>query len=268
MTIISNVSFVFLVGIIEGITEFFPISSSSHIIIITKLFNISDEKSKIFNIIAQSGTALSILLYFKKEFLKLFLSLFQLNKTYHLQNKINKYHIIVSSIPISLIGLNLHDKIQNLFSPKNIIYPLICGSMLLLLVEILKKRIKYNNNINLTKALIIGFFQCLALFPGFSRSCSTISGGILLGFKQSKSVKFSFLLSVPIIFGALIVNIIKNIEYIHKSDAPLLLLTFIVSFVTSQITIKKCLIIISNCSFIPFIIYRLILSMLIYYSLL
>ncbi|XBC43373.1 MAG: undecaprenyl-diphosphate phosphatase [Buchnera aphidicola (Meitanaphis flavogallis)] len=254
-----------ILGIIEGITEFFPISSTCHIMIFSKIFKIEANEAKTLNLFMQLGTSLSILLHFKNTFITLLYSLLKIKKKYTYNNHLSYYHILLSIFPIALLGLYSHKYMQFIFNPKNILLSIICGSTLLMLSEILKTRIKNKNtHINLIKSFTIGCFQCLALFPGFSRSCSTISIGILIGLNQRVATYFSFIISVPIFFGAMILDIIHDVSTISHCNMCLLIIGFLSAFITSKLCIRKCLKIVSTGSFIPFIIYRFMLSIIIY----
>ncbi|XBC38241.1 MAG: undecaprenyl-diphosphate phosphatase [Buchnera aphidicola (Floraphis choui)] len=262
---IYHILIVIILGTIEGITEFFPISSTSHTIILSDIFQIDKNEAKFLNIFMQFGASLSILLYFKNTFIKLFDSIFKTHKKCINNYNLSCYHVFLGIFPTILLGSYYYKYIQSLFNPKSILLSLIFGSILLTLSEIFKKKIKYKNeNINLFKSLTIGCFQCLALWPGFSRSCSTISIGVLIGLNQRTATHFSFIISVPIFFGATILDIINNIHTIQLHNLFILSVGFLSSFITSRICINKFLKIINVCSFTPFIIYRLILSIIIY----
>ncbi|XBC39794.1 MAG: undecaprenyl-diphosphate phosphatase [Buchnera aphidicola (Chaetogeoica yunlongensis)] len=263
MIIIKNIIFPAILGVIEGVSEFFPVSSSGHIIIFSNFFKIPNHNIQILNTIIQTGASLSILLHFKKKFIEMLLQI--TNKTKNINNNLSYYHIILGNTPIIILGLIIHKYIIYTFNHTSIIYALTCGTILLLITEIIKPKLHLKKKICILKTLIIGLFQCLALWPGFSRSCATISGGILSGLKQSTAIKFSFMLSVPIFFGACCINIIENISYISINNIQELIIGFLSAFITSNITIKKSLNIIKSCSFMPFIIYRTILSIIILY---
>ncbi|XBC39290.1 MAG: undecaprenyl-diphosphate phosphatase [Buchnera aphidicola (Nurudea shiraii)] len=263
-TTIYHIFITIFLGIIGGILEFFPISSTSHIIIFSKFFKIEVHEVKMLNSFIQFGTSLSILLYFKNTFIELFYSFFKKNDNYNSRSNLSYLHVVISTIPIVLIELFLHKHIQQLFNLKNIFFPLIFGSTLLILSEIFKKNTKNKNkNISLLQSCVIGCFQCLALWPGVSRSCSTISIGILIGLSQLQATYFSFIISVPISFGAIILDLYNNLQIITLHNITFFLIGWLSSFITSAIFIKKCLKKISVCSFIPFIIYRISLSCII-----
>ncbi|XBC37723.1 MAG: undecaprenyl-diphosphate phosphatase [Buchnera aphidicola (Meitanaphis microgallis)] len=254
-----------ILGIIEGITEFFPISSTSHIIIFSKIFQIKKNEIDILNTFMQCGTSLSILLYFRSTFIQLFYSLCRVKTKSACDNDLSCIYIFLGTFPIALLVLFFNKYIKSLFTPNNILLSLIFGSILLTLSEIFKKKIKYRNkNINLFRSFIIGCFQCLALWPGFSRSCSTISIGVLMGLSQYKATYFSFIISVPIFFGAIALDIVNNIQILSRCDILIFIIGFLSSFITSSLYINLLFKIISTCSFVPFIIYRLILSCIIY----
>ncbi|WP_187145694.1 undecaprenyl-diphosphate phosphatase [Buchnera aphidicola] len=259
----TNIFNAIILGIVEGITEFFPISSSGHLLIFTNILEMKNNEIKILNTIIQTGAALSILLHFKEKFV-IFLEQIFICKQITKKNDLIYHHIILGNIPIIFIGLCIYQYIKYLSNFYSIIYALIFGTILLILTEISKTKISSNKNIETPQILIIGIFQCLALWPGFSRSCATISAGILSGLKQSKSVEFSFILSVPIFFGASVLDVINNFYDISINNIPMLFSGFLSAFITSNIVIKRCLNTMKNCSLIPFIIYRSILSIIIY----
>ncbi|XBC44425.1 MAG: undecaprenyl-diphosphate phosphatase [Buchnera aphidicola (Schlechtendalia peitan)] len=260
-----NILLIIFLGFIEGITEFFPISSTSHIIVFAKLLQIKQNEIKILNIFIQFGTSLSILIYFRYTFIKLFFSILKIKNQYTHNNNFSYYHICLSILPISFIGLYFNKYLETLLNFKNMCLSLVCGSILLTLAEIYKKKCIYTRkNINLLQSFTIGCFQCLALYPGFSRSCSTIAVSILLGINQHVASRFSFIISVPIFFGKTIFDIFINYKNIPLHSLPILLIGSLSAFLISSIFIKRFLKIISTCSFIPFIFYRYMLCLIIY----
>ncbi|XBC40306.1 MAG: undecaprenyl-diphosphate phosphatase [Buchnera aphidicola (Nurudea ibofushi)] len=262
---IQKILITIVLGIIEGITEFFPISSTSHIILCSKIFKIAQNESNILNTFMQFGTSLSIFLYFKSTFVKMLFSIINIKQKNIINDKFSQYHVFFGILPASIIGLCFHKYIKILFSYKNICLSLIFGSALLTASEIFKRTTKYKNkNINIFKSFIIGLFQCLAVLPGFSRSCSTISIGILIGLNQRIASQFSFIISIPIFFGETIFDVINSYQTITLHNTPIFLIGFFSAFLTSKICVKKFFKIIETCSFIPFIIYRLALSLMIY----
>lgn len=171
-------------------------------------------------------------------------------------------------LPTVFIGLIYYKKIKLLFSINHILYSLILGSFFLFLAETYKPKIKntiYINQITLLQSIIIGCGQVLSLYPGFSRSGSTIATGILLGIKRSLAIEFSFIISIPLIIGASFFDIMKNIKDITIIDIPIFFTGFITSFTISLFYAKKLFYIIKKTSLIIFGIYRLLLAILIYF---
>jgi len=251
-----------IIGTIEGITEFLPISSTGHMIIAAHLLKIENyNNTKILEIFIQFGSALSILYFFRKKILKII--------TFNMHNKKTKnIHILVSVLPTIFFGLIFYKKIKLLFNTQNIIYSLILGGIFLIISEIFKpKKYKINsiNNINLFQSIIIGLFQAFCLYPGFSRSGATIATGILLGIKRSVAIEFSFIISIPLLMGASLYEFINNINNIKMSDFPIFFIGLIVSFIISLSCIKKLLNIVNKTSLIFFGIYRFIIAGLIYF---
>jgi len=263
-------------GIIQGITEFLPISSSGHLIALPKLFGWNDH-SLLFDIVLHLGTALALILYFFSDLayafaeLAIHLSKRKLKfKYYSKEAKLGAF-IIVGSIPAAVIGFLLEDYIETVFRgliPVAIF--LLLGSALMYFAE---KSITSrtfldrltDSKASLKKSVIVGFFQALALLPGFSRSGSTISGGMLLGFDRAYAARFSFLLSVPIVVGAGSLKIIMALnEGVFLESSLILFIGFFSSFVTGVLTIKFLLDFLNRNSLYSFIVYRVLLALLLF----
>ncbi|WP_284443251.1 undecaprenyl-diphosphate phosphatase [Buchnera aphidicola] len=252
-----------IIGVIEGITEFLPISSTGHMIIASHWLNIENNNTKILETFIAFGSALSVLFFFHKKILKI------IRFNISVKNKKTKtIHVLISILPTIFFGLIFYEKIKSLFNTHNVMYSLILGGFFLLISEIFKPK-KYTtysiNEITLFQSTIIGLFQIFCLYPGFSRSGATIATGILLGIKRSVSIEFSFIISIPLIMGASFLDVINNISNIKISDIPVFFTGFIISFIVSLICIKKLLKIINKTSLIFFGIYRFIIAGLIYF---
>ncbi len=231
-------------GIIQAITEFLPISSSGHLNLTQYLFRLTP--SLTFDIFLNTATLLSVLFFFQKKI------------NYFIQNL--KY-IIVASIPAGLVGAFFKDQIETIFSNLNLLpYFFLVTSVLVFSTKFFSIKDK---KLNYKKALIIGFFQSLAILPGVSRSGSTIFAGLLLGLSPISAFNFSFSLFIPASFGALILEIkdmsssgILNIQN---------LLSFILTFIVGLITLKFLQKIIIENKFWIFSIYTTILSILLFF---
>ncbi|WP_425619695.1 undecaprenyl-diphosphate phosphatase [Buchnera aphidicola] len=243
-----------IIGIIEGITEFLPISSTGHMIIASHYLQTNYDTTKILEIFIQLGSTLAALYFFRQKIVII------------IKNKIK--HVILSNLPIIFFGLIFYKQIKLLFNLENIIYGLILGGLFLIFSEMFKpkKYIIYNiNNINLLQAIIIGIFQILSLYPGFSRSGSTIATALLLGLKKSVAIEFSFIISIPLSIGIFLFEILNNMNNITRTDILISFIGCLSSFVVSMLCIQFLLKILNKTSLIFFGIYRFIISGLIYF---
>jgi undecaprenyl-diphosphatase len=239
----------FILGIVEGITEFLPISSTGHLILTSKLLSISqNEFTKSFEIVIQSGAILSIILIYLRKIIS---------------NPKMILYMIIGFIPSGVFGLLFYKFIkQYLFSTFVVSLMLIIWGIIFILVEFLLKGRYYKLQIDAKTALLIGFFQCFALIPGTSRSGATIIGGMLLGLSRKDATEFSFLLSVPTIIIASAYDLIKEKSIIFNSDIHVLLVGFITSFIFAYISVKWLINFVSKHSLVVFGIYRIIIGII------
>lgn len=246
-----------ILGIVEGITEFLPISSTAHLIITSKILNIPQtDFQKFFEVFIQGGAILAvILLYFQ----------------YILKNKKIIREVIISFIPTAIIGLLLYKVIKNVFfeSYSLIIFMMISIGIIFLIIEYLVKNKKINlhkviNNLTWQQAVIIGLFQALAVVPGVSRAGIVIITMMVLGYKRSEAATYSFLLAVPTILAASGYDLFKMRDIILTSDSnlPNLIIGFVVSFVTAYFAVKWLVGFLQKNSLKLFGIYRIILGIL------
>ena len=250
---ISNFFEIFILSIIQGISEFLPVSSASHLIIASKIYQFNNQ-SLLIDISLHFGSLLAILFYFKSE-------IFNLNK-----NKIFFYKIAISTIPLIIVGYFLYSTgiIYQLRNIKVIAWSTLFFGILLYISDKNKFLKKIDSDFNIKSALIIGFFQILALIPGVSRAGITITAGRILGFDRTDSAKISFYLSIPALFGASAMGLKdllkENIEFNF-----FVLISIFLSFLFSLITIKFFLKFIKNFSLNLFVIYRVVLGFILFY---
>jgi undecaprenyl-diphosphatase len=243
-----------ILGIVEGLTEFLPISSTGHLILVSNLLGIQQtEQHKAFEVSIQLGSILAVVfLYFKK----------------FLDTNLMK-RILIAFIPTGILGFVLYKIIKSLFNPYIVVFMLVFGGLLLILIELNHKNKSYDINsiyeVSYQKAFLIGVFQSLAMIPGTSRSGATIVGGLLLGLNRKTAAEFSFMLAVPTMFMATFYDVYKNHSNFSLSDWENLIVGFIVAFISALFAIKWLLKFISNHSFISFGIYRIILGILYYF---
>ncbi|MBP6884221.1 MAG: undecaprenyl-diphosphatase UppP [Candidatus Pacebacteria bacterium] len=241
-----------VLGLIEGVTEFLPISSTGHLILTTKALGIqSTDFVKSFEIIIQLGAILAVVvLYFKKIFLNF---------------KIFK-RVAVAFIPTVIVGLIFYRYIkQYLLGNSNVVlWSLAIGGVALIAFEIWKKgkgdTVSEIESITYKQAFIIGLWQTLAIVPGVSRSASTIVGGLFLGISRVTIVEFSFLLAIPTMIGATGLDLLKSGFSFSSSETVLLGIGLLTAFVSAIISIKLLLKFVQTSTFIPFGVYRILLA--------
>lgn len=257
-----------ILGIVEGLTEFLPVSSTGHMIIVGHLLGFEGEKAETFEVVIQLGSILAVVVMFWRRLFGLIGIHF--GKVPHEgtgKGHLTLIHILLGMVPAVVIGLVLHDKIKTLFNPVNVMYALVVGGVLLLAAEFLKpKKPKAVGIDDMTyrQAFMIGCFQCLALWPGFSRSGATISGGMLMGVSRYAASEFSFILAVPMMMGATVLDLYKSMGFLSMADLPMFAVGFITAFIVALIAIKVFLKLIQRISFVPFAIYRFILAAAVY----
>ncbi len=248
-------------GIVQGLTEFLPISSSGHLVIIHKLINLPINNELAFDVVLHLATLIAVLLFFKKDIwllLKSWLKSFKGEKDD--LSKIS-WLIILGTIPAAIAGYFLDDLVESKFrSPLVVAIMLIVVGILFIIIEKYSKKIQDMNNLNWRKSLVIGIAQAIALIPGTSRSGITIIAGLWSGLKREVAIKFSFLLSIPIILGAVIKKIPQINSGFSGDEFGILLVAFIFSFTTGFFTIKYFLRFAKTHTLNIFAIYRFILA--------
>lgn len=251
-----------LFGIVQGITEFLPISSSGHLVLLHNFINIPISNELVFDVSLHFATLLAVVYFFRKDILLLakdwFASIY--NKDFQ-QGKI-AWFIIMATVPAGLAGLLLEDYIESVLrSLLVVVVMLVLIGVLFIIIErnaLKKYRI---NDMNWKKAIAIGFAQALALIPGTSRSGITIITGMKLGLKRGEAVKFSFLLSIPVIAGAFVTKIPDIIHLgVVKEEMSLLATSFIFSYISGFFAIKYFLKFAEKYSLVSFAVYRFILA--------
>lgn len=252
-------------GIIQGITEFLPISSSGHLAILHKIIDSPYQENELaFDVILHLASLLAVILFFKKDILLLVKSFFNICKGKFDQYAKLVFFMILATIPAAFAGYFFEDLINSRFRSMNtIITMLIIGGILLLIIERFSKKCYDIDKLNWSKSFLIGFAQAIALIPGTSRSGITITAGLFFGLKREVAVRFSFLLSIPIILGASLVKIPElAMGGLSIREFCLLLTGFIFSFLSAFLTIKYLMRFIKKHSFLPFVFYRFALSLI------
>lgn len=250
-------------GVVQGLTEFLPISSTGHLILVRALFDIETNYALAFDAILHLATALAVIVYFKKDIWLLIQAL--LRKLGRLpvnqRDETLLYALLVATIPAVVLGLSIESLMESLFrSPLLVAGVLVAGSFLFIYAEWVYLHREQTNDMDVTKGFKIGLFQALALIPGMSRSGSTISGGMILGLSRSEAARFAFLMAVPVIVGA---GLLKFLELI-TSDVAVAWFSVgvgaVTAFFTGLFAIHFMLSLVKNHTLWPFIWYRLILA--------
>lgn len=254
----SQIIYSIILGAVQGITEFLPISSSGHLVIFRDILGLNVEYGLAFDAILQLGTALAVLLYFWRDLVNLFKGVFIKREA----EQISLFRfLIIGTIPAIIFGYLLQNYMETSFRSMTVIaVTLIIGSLIMYFSEKFIGQNKLTNK----RTLVVGLFQILALLPGMSRSGMTISGAYFMGIKKDLAVRFSFLLSIPIIWGTGLYSLLKlskNPELFNQIEIQLLF-GFISSFVFGLLSIKFLINFLKNHSFKSFIIYRIILAVL------
>ncbi|MDR0805253.1 MAG: undecaprenyl-diphosphate phosphatase [Enterobacteriaceae bacterium] len=260
----------FILGVVEGLTEFLPVSSTGHMIIVGELLGFSGNAASTFEVVIQLGSILAVVVVFWRRLFGLIgIHFGNVPHEGRGNGRLTLGHIILGMLPAVIVGFALHDDIkENLFGTKTVMYALIAGGLLLIAAEWLKpKQVRAEGLDDMTyrQAFIIGCFQCLALWPGFSRSGATISGGMLIGVSRYAASEFSFILAVPMMLGATILVMYKSIGLLVWHDLPMFAVGFVTAFIVALLAIKTFLNLIKRFSFIPFAIYRFFVAGVIYW---
>jgi len=254
----SDIIKAILLGIVQGLTEFIPVSSTGHLILAGNILEFSGEFSKTFDIAIQLGSILAVIIIFKDNFKE------YIKPKPNLKIFPNIIHIAMTTIPVLIAGLVFHDVIkQYLFTPFTVAIGLMLGSILMLFADYYYKRTKNNMDIGYKKSVVVGLFQCLALWPGMSRSGSTISGGIFSGMDHKKAASYSFICAVPAMFAATGYELLKTRHTFTLHEVFILAIGFLVSFAIGWAAILFLLRLVSKVKLIPFAIYRIILAFII-----
>ena len=247
-----------ILGIIQGLTEFLPVSSSGHLELAKALFedNLLPNESLTFTVVLHFATALSTLVVFRAEVIEIFKGLFQFKWNEELQFSLK---IILSMIPAVLAGLFFEDQFESFFGGQILLvgFMLIITSLLLLFADKAKSTTK---NVSFFNAIVIGISQALAMLPGISRSGATISSSVLLGIDREKAARFSFLMVVPLIFGKISKDVLSGSINFQSNQIGVLSIGFLASFIAGLFACKWMLAIVKKSKLSYFALYCFIVG--------
>jgi undecaprenyl-diphosphatase len=248
-----------IMGVVEGLTEFVPVSSTGHLIIVGNLLRFTDETAKCFEVVIQLGAILSVVfLYWGR-----FKGLFNFRKTGGFYGIRGWWLLFLTSLPAAVAGVVIYKPMKAyLFHPIPVVIALAVGAIGILLAEKFKPvpNVKSLDELNWRHALSVGLFQCLSLWPGMSRAASTIVGGMFSRLDRMIAAEYSFLAAVPIMFAATAKDLYENRDALCKEDIPVFAVGFVVSFIVAVIAIKTFIKLLGKWTLKPFAYYRLVLA--------
>ncbi len=243
-----------LLGIIEGLTEFLPVSSTGHLIIGGDLLGFNGERAKTFEIFIQLGAIAGVVWYYRERLLNIARDLRNRNSQRFVLN------LFVAFLPAAVVGLLAHGLIKaHLFNPLTVAMALIVGGIAILLIERRPRRARLvdMDRMGAGDAFRVGLAQTLALFPGISRAGATIMGGLLAGLSRSAATEFSFFLAIPTMFAATLFELYKALPVLRTEDAALLATGFLTAFAVAIVVVRGVLAWISRHDFSVFGWYRI-----------
>ncbi len=250
-----------ILGVVEGLTEFLPISSTGHQIIVADLLDFGGERAMAFNIIIQLGAILAVVWEFRRKILDVVTGL-------PTQRNAQRFtiNLLIAFLPAVVLGVIFADLIHHyLFNPITVATALVVGGVIMLWAERREHEVHAEtvDDITWKDALKVGFAQCLAMIPGTSRSGSTIIGGLLFGLSRKTATEFSFFLAMPTMVGAAVFSGYKYRDLFQPADLPVFAIGFITSFIFAMIAVKGLLKFIASHSYAAFAWYRIGFGLLI-----
>ncbi|MGM9920740.1 MAG: undecaprenyl-diphosphate phosphatase [Bhargavaea sp.] len=257
-----------ILGFVEGMTEFAPVSSTGHLIIVDDMWLKTEEflgkyPANTFKIVIQLGSILAVVIVFWKRLFSL-IGLYQVETREGGGTGFNLMHVIIGMLPAVVLGFAFKDFIDDhLFGVETVIWALVAGAILMIAADKFgpkTPRVTSLDQLTYKQAFSIGLVQCLSLWPGFSRSGATISGGVLFGLSHKTAADFTFIMAVPIMAGASLVSVVKNMDMMSMDYLSFYVVGFVSAFLFSLLSIKFFLKLIDRIKLTPFAIYRIVLA--------
>lgn len=245
-----------ILGIVEGLTEFLPVSSTGHLIVVGSLLGFDDERAKVFELVIQTGAMLAVLWEFRARFFRIDVRLYR--------------NLAVAFLPAAVFGLAFSGWIKaRLFHPLPVALAFIAGGIVILLVESNPRRqprVQSTSAMTWLDALKVGFAQCFALIPGTSRSGATIIGGMLFGLSRQAATEFSFFLAVPTLVAAGAYDLWKNRLLLSSEDLALFAVGAVAAFVSAFVVVRWLIRYVATHDFKPFAWYRIVFGLLVLFT--
>ncbi|MBA4192954.1 MAG: undecaprenyl-diphosphatase [Comamonadaceae bacterium] len=254
-----------VMGVVEGLTEFIPVSSTGHLILAAALLKMPGEKIKLFEVVIQTGAILAIVSLYAE---RLWSTVAGLPRGDRVAQRFTA-NVLIGFFPAALAGVLFIDVIKSvLFTPTVVAGGFIAGGFVILWAERVQarravSRIEAVDDMRWTDALKVGLVQCVALVPGVSRSGATIIGGMLLGMNRRSATEFSFFLAIPMLFGAAVYDLYKHHELLSTADIPLFAVGMVTAWLSAWVCVRWLLRFVSTSTFVPFAWYRIVFGVLI-----
>ncbi len=251
-----------VLGVVEGVTEFLPVSSTGHLILVGDWLHFDGERAKTFEVVIQLGAILSIVWLNRVMLLRLLTGAAR-----DLRQRGLLVNLFIAFLPAATVGFVTHKYIKaHLFSPSVVAGAFVVGGVLILLIERWTPKVTASDLYQITpkSALGVGLAQVLALIPGTSRSAATILGGYCLGLTRRTATEFSFFLAIPVMVAASGLELFKGRAFLHASDVPLFAVGFIVAFLSALVVVKAFLRYVAGHNFTAFAWYRIVFGLLMF----
>lgn len=255
----------FILGIVEGLTEFLPVSSTGHLIIVGDMLNFNDEVGKVFEIVIQLGAILAVCWEYRAKIGQVAAGLPNDARAQRFA-----FNLFIAFLPAAILGLLFIKAIKaHLFNPFSVAIAFIIGALVIFAVEARQRTPRIENVDDMTwrDALKVGLAQCFSLIPGTSRSGATIMGGMIFGLSRKTATEFSFFLAIPTMFAATFYDFFKHWGLLHAHDFATFAVGFVTAFVSAFVAVRALLKYIAHHNFVGFAWYRLIFGviLLVYY---
>ncbi|WP_133679516.1 undecaprenyl-diphosphate phosphatase [Paludibacterium purpuratum] len=249
----------FLLGVVEGVTEFFPISSTGHLIVAADLIGFDGATAKVFEVVIQLGAILAVLWVYRQRFADLARGML-------VQREQQRFagHLFLAFLPAAIVGLVAAKGIKQwLFNAPSVAVALVLGGLVILWVERRPRtiRVRSVDSMGWKDALKVGLAQVLALVPGTSRSGATIIGGMLFGLERRVATEFSFFLAVPTMFAATLYDVYKHYKLFSLADLPVFAIGFVAAFFSALLAVRGLIRYVSHHSFNVFAWYRIVFGL-------
>lgn len=251
-----------ILGVVEGVTEFLPISSTGHLILAGDMIGFTSETAKTFEVFIQLGAILAVVWFYRE---KVSSSIKGIGS-----EKTNRFllNLLIAFLPAAFVGFLTHSFIKHyLFKPLTVAAALIGGGIAILVIERVARRtvVMDVDDVSFKQALGIGLAQTLSLFPGVSRAGATIMGAMCFGLERKAATEFSFFLAIPTMFAATSYDLLKNLHNLTAGDLPIFAIGFIVSFFSALVVIKAFLGFVTKHTFDSFAVYRIIFGAVVFF---